>query len=132
MPVVFDNPHLTLYRLTEAELRKRQEERQVLDKKIRSLRTVLDSLRPCIELGPDPELQNKSIAQLIVMAIELAGQPVTATGIRDQLKRMGIIIQGQNPMAMIWTNLDRLIRRPNSGIMRIDREDQKPMFTIKR
>jgi len=108
---VYTNPQRQWLAAAEQELAQRLEARQTLNQRITELQQIIQTLRPVLQ--NQEEMADVSLPKLCLKILSFSGtsfQPPTQ--VRDGLRKLGLEVPGQNPMAVIHTTLSRL---SNSG-----------------
>jgi hypothetical protein len=108
--VVYKNPQRQWLAAAQQELDQRLQERAVLDRRIAELQQTIEQLT--IITGQADERVNMSLPQLCLKILSIhLGIPQSIPQIKQGLEAIGVVVPGHNPLAVLHTNMGRLVER---------------------
>ena len=106
--LIYKNPQRQWLAAAEQELTQRLEERAALDRRIEELQQTVEHLRAIV--GQADERINMSLPQLCLRVLSFTyDQPQSVPTIKNGLATIGVMVPGENPLAVLHTNLARLV-----------------------
>lgn len=109
MAYIYQDPNFQMLQAAEQELAECQQQAEFLKQRIAELKDRIRSLKPLVNEAQQQDV-TASLPDLCLKVLSFSQMPLSVQQVRDGLRMIGIIVQGTNPLGILYTALARLVQ----------------------